>query len=223
MTQTFPLKIVGDSGERHKPSPLGTRDDWKLIVRVGKTIIKEYSIDDLLRLESTPYGAETGIKCVSSGGIIHGRGKNSVTFGGVRLSSLFEDLHLKDELGPVGRAIFSEGEFKAKIRGTLFKGCTFAGVNLQGCNFSLSRFPNTTFSEKGENPADLTECDLEGANLQSAHLQEVSMQGAWLSNAVFTQDFKATTTDRVRGLNVKRAHDLDEKTRAWLYDNGASV
>ncbi|HEX5715629.1 MAG TPA: pentapeptide repeat-containing protein [Thermoanaerobaculia bacterium] len=394
MSQDLPLKIVGDSGERHKPAPLGTRDGWKLVVRVGSAIIKEYSVDELLRLEPAPYGAKTGIHCVSSGGIIRSRGEKSVTFGGVRFSRLFENLRLNGDLGPIaglrptvrfisaapggcgprnryhwtalplrdcldpangvmlatdiddvplpygnggplrsivgdslyfykavkwlaeirfcrgphsrflgtwedyagyhnrartafaeqfqprmreiqevlrdkagqpsdvsrvvprkawrqtwekmsGRAdlsrlivsrldemdlalptdfrkiIFSEGDFKAKIRGTLFKGCTFAGANLEGCNFSLSRFSNTDFSEKGDNPANLTGCDLEGANLQSAYLRNVPMRGAWLSNAVFTQDFKAT--DRVNGLEVKEAHDLDEKTRAWLADNGASV
>jgi len=400
MNENLPLKVIGDSGEFHKPLPLGTREDWKLAVWVQGKFVKEYTLAELLRLEPEPHGEATEIRCVSSGGIVRKHGNKTVTFGGVRISRLYDDLHLRSELGPIGElsptvqfvsaapggcgpktknhrtalplhdclnpsygvmlatsiddtpmpygnggplrsvvsdtlffykavkwlreirfcrgplhkfrgtwedyagyhnrgrtgpderfeprmreiqevrldmddrpydvtklipkkawrevwenmlghreqpnlsrlivsrldemnleiprdfrnVVFSDGDFKAKIRGTLFKECMFAGTNLEGCNFSLSKFPQTRFSETdGAQPANLQKCDFEGANFQSSWLQGVSMEGATLTNTKFTSEHFREKTDRVRGLIVKNAVNLDDSMKEWLDRNGAVV
>ena len=119
---------------------------------------------------------------------------------------------------------FSDGRFKAKIRGTNFSGATFHEARMAGANFSLSKFSNARFSRNGDDPADLRGCDFEGAHLNNAHLQNVSMQGACLAGAVFVLDGHLDKpTDRVKGLDVRNADRLDEKTADWLRRNGAIV
>ena len=118
---------------------------------------------------------------------------------------------------------FAAGGFKAEIRGTSFRSCDLTGADLAGGNFSLCLFPNARFSAPGRPPARLVGCDFEGANFQHAWLQDVSMAGAYLANVRFTGDSFAETTDRVRGLDVRGAVDLDPRTRDWLDRNGARV
>lgn len=119
---------------------------------------------------------------------------------------------------------FSDGRFKAKIRGTNFSGATFHGAGMAGANFSLSKFSNARFSRNGDDPADLRGCDFEGAYLNNAHLQNVSMQRARLGGAVFVLDGNLDKpTDRVRRLDVRSAVQLDEETADWLKRNGAIV
>lgn len=117
---------------------------------------------------------------------------------------------------------FSDGELRAKIRGTSFASADFSGARCTGCNFSLSKFTNTRFSEEGENPADLSECDFEGAYFNHAHLQGVSLKGANLSNATFYGPGEAeATSDRVRGLDLRGAQNLSPQTARWLARGGA--
>jgi hypothetical protein len=119
---------------------------------------------------------------------------------------------------------FNEGPFRAKLRGTSFASADFTGVDLAGCNFSLTKFTNARFSRDGQDPADLSRCDFEGAYFNHAHLQGVSMAGASLSNATFfgPRDFDKPT-DRVRGLDVREALQLEPRTAQWLERNGALV
>ncbi len=120
---------------------------------------------------------------------------------------------------------FSDGDFHAKLRGTSFAGFSFVGCDLARCNFSLSIFSGAKFSRPdGSNPADLSQCDLEGANFKDAHLRDVSMEGATLTNVTFYDPAKFDQpTDRVEGLNVRNAIQLDPQTKAWLKKNGADV
>ncbi|MDY7092216.1 MAG: molybdopterin-dependent oxidoreductase [Acidobacteriota bacterium] len=119
---------------------------------------------------------------------------------------------------------FHDGPFRAKLRGTSFASTDFTGVDLAGCNFSLTKFTNARFSREGADPADLSCCDFEGAYFNNAHLQGVSMAGASLSNATFfgPRDFDKPT-DRVRGLDVREALQLEPRTAQWLERNGALV
>lgn len=119
---------------------------------------------------------------------------------------------------------FHDGPFHAKLRGTSFASTDFTGVDLAGCNFSLTKFTNARFSRDGADPADLRGCDFEGAYFNHAHLQGVSMAGASLSNATFfgPRDFDKPT-DRVRGLDVREALQLEPRTAQWLERNGALV
>ena len=113
--------------------------------------------------------------------------------------------------------------FRAKLRDTSFAGADLRGVDLRGCGFSLSKFTNTRFSD-GRRIARLDGCDFESAYLNNAHLQEVSMRGAWLVNATFFAERDVDRpTDRVRGLDLREAHDLDPRTAEWLHRNGAIV
>jgi uncharacterized protein YjbI with pentapeptide repeats len=116
---------------------------------------------------------------------------------------------------------FTDGDFKAKLRGTRFNDCDFYGAQLAGCNLSLSRFARAKFSGEGKQPADLRSCDLEGAFFQMASLMDVSMEGATLTNTTFTVNFEASNL--VKDLNVEGAINLAEKTKEWLARNGAKV
>lgn len=118
---------------------------------------------------------------------------------------------------------FSDGDFKAQIRGTSFKGCKFYRARLAGGNFSLCNFINAQFSrDEGKDAADLLNCDFEGAFFQNAYLRKVKMGRSYLAGVTFTRDF-ARSSDNVLGLDVREALDLDQEVRDWLHLSGADV
>jgi DMSO/TMAO reductase YedYZ molybdopterin-dependent catalytic subunit len=121
--------------------------------------------------------------------------------------------------------MFKDGDFHAKLRGTSFAGFSFVGCDLSGCNFSLSIFSGAKFSKSdGSEPAKLIGCDLEGAKFQNAQLRNFEMQDATLTNVTFFEPSQVDRpTDRVDGLNVQGAINLDPATSAWLEKNGATV
>ena len=117
---------------------------------------------------------------------------------------------------------FSDGDFRAKIRGTSFASADFTRARCRGCNFSISKFTNTRFSVEGREPADLTGCDFEGAFFNKAYLKGVSMRGANLSNATFFGPGEAESVpERVGGLDLRGALNLAPGTAEWLARGGA--
>lgn len=120
--------------------------------------------------------------------------------------------------------VFSEGPYRAKIRGTSFAGCDLTGARMAGGNFSLSKLTNARFSDDGRDPADLTGGDFEGAYFNNAYLQGVPMRNAVLTNVTFfAEKDRDRPTDRVQGLDVRGAIHLSEANRQWLAANGALV
>lgn len=118
---------------------------------------------------------------------------------------------------------FAKDGIGAQIRGTNFARADFCGAKMAGANFSLSKFPAAVFSRDGDDAADMQGCDLEGAHLQNAHLRNVSMRGAYLAGTTFVSGNLERSTDRVEGLDVRDAINLDEGTIEWLRRNGAIV
>jgi DMSO/TMAO reductase YedYZ molybdopterin-dependent catalytic subunit len=98
MTDTSPLKTVGDRGDLHNPNPLGTAESWRLTVRLEGDEDRKYSLPELLRLMPEPWSEAMNIDCVSSGNIDGGK---PVRFGGIPFAALFNDLALGDKLGPI--------------------------------------------------------------------------------------------------------------------------
>ncbi|MCB1056506.1 MAG: molybdopterin-dependent oxidoreductase, partial [Acidobacteria bacterium] len=80
------LRIVGDSGARHEPRPLATRDAWRLTVGGEVAEPRVLSLDELLALEPEPIEVTHDITCVSAAKIAPGGGL--VRFGGVRFQTL---------------------------------------------------------------------------------------------------------------------------------------
>lgn len=121
---------------------------------------------------------------------------------------------------------FVDGQFCAKIRGTIFKAIDFSGVDFRHVNFSLSKFPRCLFSQNGDTPANLSDCDMEGADFQSADLTGVSMRGAWLTGVHFynPKSLEANTKPnvaKVRGLDLRGSQNLDPLQARWLAEDGA--
>jgi DMSO/TMAO reductase YedYZ molybdopterin-dependent catalytic subunit len=119
---------------------------------------------------------------------------------------------------------FSAGPYRAKIRGTSFASADFTGARMEGVNLSLSKLTNARFSRNGDDPAVLAGGDFEGTYFNKAHLQGVDLRGATLTGATFfaDKDFDRPT-DRVEGLDVRGARNLDPRTAEWLRRNGALV
>jgi uncharacterized protein YjbI with pentapeptide repeats len=120
--------------------------------------------------------------------------------------------------------VFSDGPYRAKIRGTSFASADFTGACMEGVNLSLSKLTNARFSDAGADPAILAEGDFEGTYFNNAHLRNVDMRRATLTGATFFAE-KAfdRPTDRVQGLDVRGAKNLDPRTADWLRRNGAVV
>ncbi len=117
---------------------------------------------------------------------------------------------------------FSDGELRAKIRGTSFASADFTGARCMDGNFSLSKFTNTRFSTPGQEPADLSGGDFEGAFFNKAYLEGVSMRSANLSNVTFFGPADADRpSERIRGLDLRGALNLAPQTVAWLARGGA--
>ena len=119
---------------------------------------------------------------------------------------------------------FSKGPYQAKIRGTSFASADFTGARMEGVNLSLSKLTNARFSRDGEEPAVLAGGDFEGTYFNKAHLRNVDLRNATLTGATFfaERDFHRPT-DRVAGLDVCGARNLDARTVDWLRRNGAVV
>ncbi len=119
---------------------------------------------------------------------------------------------------------FCDGPYRAKIRGTSFASADFTGARMEGVNLSLSKLTNARFSRDDEDPAVLAGGDFEGTYFNKAHLRNVDLRGATLTGASFfaERDFDRPT-ERVAGLDVRGAVNLDARTADWLRRNGARI
>ncbi|CAM2069978.1 Molybdopterin-dependent oxidoreductase [Sulfidibacter corallicola] len=124
---------------------------------------------------------------------------------------------------------FSEGPYRAKIRGSAFQRSLFHGANLRETNLSLSKFPLCDFSDGGKNPADMTGVDAEGTDFSGADLRAVRMCDAFLAGAVFynrkhvAAGTKPSKPAKVEGLDLRGAKNLHPLQAQWLKEDGALV
>jgi DMSO/TMAO reductase YedYZ molybdopterin-dependent catalytic subunit len=120
--------------------------------------------------------------------------------------------------------VFAKDGYSCQIRGTNFAQADFCGAKMAGSNLALSKFPAAVFSRDGDEAANMRDCDLEGAHFQNAYLQNVDMRGACLTGTTFVSVANLErSSDRVRGLDVRDAINLDGATARWLERNGAIV